>query len=237
VVRLQKYLASCGIASRRRSEELIAGGRVKVNGRPATLGDEIEPSIDLVTVDGRRVEQEDRVYIVFNKPKGIVTTAKDTHNRKTVIDAVAQVRARVYPVGRLDMDVQGALLLTNDGELAYRLTHPKHEVAKVYLAWVQGRMTAETAARLEQGVALDDGVTAPAGVALLNTGRDSTLVRLTLHEGRKREVKRMCAAVGHPVRELRRIAFGGIHVKGLKPGEWRYLQGNEISSLRRLTGL
>ena len=237
MVRLQKYLASCGIASRRGSEKLIEAGHVKVNGKVARVGETVEPSLDTVTLDGRAVAQEQNVYIVYNKPKGVVTTAKDTHNRQTVIDALSGVDARVFPVGRLDMDVQGALLLTNDGELAYRLAHPKHEVDKVYLAWVHGRMTPETAAGLEQGVQLEDGMTAPASVVILNVGDRTTLIRLTLHEGRRREVKRMCAAVGHPVQDLQRISFGGVHVKGLKPGEWRRLHDQEIAALRSRAGL
>lgn len=237
MVRLQKYLASCGIASRRQSEKLIEAGRVKVNGEVAELGACVDPLADTVTLDGHTLRQEDSVYIVFNKPKGVVTTARDTHSRKTVIDSVSGVKERVFPVGRLDMDVQGVLLLTNDGELAYRLTHPKCEVDKVYLAWVRGRMSPNTAIRLEEGVELEDGLTAPAKVVVLNAGDQTSLVQLTLHEGRKREVKRMLAAVGHPVCELQRISFAGVYVKCLKPGEWRYLHNKEITALRKLASL
>jgi len=183
------------------------------------------------------VREEVPVYLVLNKPAGIVTSAKDPHGRKTVLECLDGVKARVFPVGRLDVDVEGALIVTNDGELAYRLTHPKYEVDKVYLALVCGEPTPEAIAQLESGVPLEDGTTAPAKVRALNTRNGMALLRLVLHEGRKREVKRMCAAVGHPVRALRRIAIAGIHVKGLRPGEWRYLSPEEVASLHKQAGL
>lgn len=235
MVRLQKYLAECGIASRRNAEKLISAGRVAVNGKTATLGQSIDPHADKIELDGRELKPEKLVYIVLNKPRGVVTTAKDTHGRKTVLDYTNGVRARVFPVGRLDLDVEGALLLTNDGDLAHRLMHPKFEVEKTYLAWVVGRMTLETAAKLAKGVDLEDGKTAPAKVAILKLRQNNTLVRLTLHEGRKREVKRMCEAVGHPVKTLRRVEFAGVDVTGLRSGEWRYLSHKEIQTLRKLT--
>jgi 23S rRNA pseudouridine2605 synthase len=234
VVRLQKYLAECGVASRRASERLIEAGRVTVNGAAAELGQNITPGQDAVHLDGRTVGRDAKVYVVLNKPEGVVTTAKDTHGRKTVVDCLPGVPGRVFPVGRLEMDVEGALLFTNDGELAYRLTHPKFAVDKVYLAWVRGHVRPETAIRLEQGVELEDGMTAPAQCVILNAGRENTLLRLTLREGRKREVKRMCAAVGYPVQTLHRIAFGNVRVKGMRPGEWRYLTDREIAGLRQL---
>jgi pseudouridine synthase len=237
VERLQKYLAACGVASRRACEKLIEDGRVTVNGAVAAVGTQVEPGLDDIRLDGRPVRNDEKVYVVLNKPEGAVTTAHDTHGRATVIDCLRGVPSRVFPVGRLDMDVEGALLLTNDGELAYRLTHPKFEVDKVYLARVRGCMETETAMELERGVRLEDGMTAPARCVILNTGHQSTLVRLTLREGRKREVKRMCAAVGHPVETLHRIAFGNVRVKGLRPGEWRYLTSQEIAGLRKLAGL
>ncbi|HRI87461.1 MAG TPA: pseudouridine synthase, partial [Candidatus Hydrogenedentes bacterium] len=177
------------------------------------------------------------VYILLNKPRGVVTTAKDTHNRRTVLDCLHGMNTRVFPVGRLDFDVEGALLLTNDGELAFRLTHPKYLVEKVYLAWVKGRMTTDTAIALEKGVELEDGMTAPARVQIKSLGENSTLVQLVLTEGRNREVKRMCAHVGHPVSELQRIAIGGVKVKGLRPGEWRELSDAEVRALRKITQL
>lgn len=237
-VRLQKYLAECGVASRRASEGLILAGRVRVNGEVAEIGRTINPETDNVEVDGRPLATKtDKVYIVLNKPAGTVTTASDTHGRKTVVDCVRGAKARVFPVGRLDMDVEGVLLLTNDGELAHRLIHPSFEVKKIYQAWVRGHFGAEAQRRLENGVLLEDGMTAPAGVEVLRKGNNSTLIQLTIHEGRKREVKRMCAEVGHPVRTLQRVAFGELRATGLRPGEWRYLHENEIDSLRTRAGL
>ncbi|HNT88630.1 MAG TPA: pseudouridine synthase, partial [Candidatus Hydrogenedentes bacterium] len=201
------------------------------------IAQDVTPGTDTVCVDGRLVRPNDKVYVVLNKPEGTVTTAKDTHGRPTVLDCLKGVRARVFPVGRLDMDVEGVLLLTNDGELAYRLTHPRFEVEKVYLAWVHGCMKPETALLLEKGVRLDDGLSAPARAVILSAGQETTLLRLHLHEGRKREVKRMCAAVGYPVKTLHRVAFGNIQDKGLRPGEWRYLSEREIEGLRALVRL
>lgn len=234
-MRLQQYLAACGACSRRAAETFIAEGRVKINGRPAEIGATVNPATDKVTLDGRTIEMERKVYVLLNKPRGVVSSARDTHNRMTVVDCVRGARARLFPVGRLDKDVEGALLLTNDGELAYRLTHPKFNIEKVYLAWVKGTMTPDTAIRLEKGVRLEDGMTAPAKVQILSRGARSTLIQLVITEGRKREVKRMCGKVGHPVIELQRIAIGNVKVKGLKPGEWRYLKDGEVQGLYRLT--
>jgi pseudouridine synthase len=236
-MRLQRYLAGCGVASRRNAEKLVESGRVAVNGIVARLGETIDPEKDVVTCDGKPVRPEAPVYVILNKPKETVTSARDTHGRKTVIDCVEGVSARVFPVGRLDVDVEGALLLTNDGELAFRLMHPKYQVEKVYLATVTGEVTREALARIEEGVPLEDGPTAPAKARIVNKRQGTTLLRLTLHEGRKREVKRMCAAIGHPVRELQRVSIAGITAKGLRPGEWRYLTSHEIAALRRVAGL
>jgi pseudouridine synthase len=198
----------------------------------------VDPGADAITLDGKPVgHQEERVYLILNKPQGVITTTRDTHGRHTVVDCVAGVKGRLFPVGRLDFDVEGALLLTNDGELAYRLMHPKFQVEKVYIARVNGSVSPETALQLEHGVELEDGRTAPARVMILSQGRHASLLRLTLHEGRKREVKRMCAAVGHPLQDLRRVAIGNIRVRGLRPGEWRYLSDNEVAALRKLAGL
>ena len=236
-MRLQQFMAACGVASRRASEEIIAAGRVTVNGTVATVGLSVEPGQDQIFIDGKPLHTDAKVYVLLNKPRGVITSAKDTHQRKTVLDCLQGLHTRVFPVGRLDYDVEGALLLTNDGELAYRLTHPKYHIEKIYHAWVQGRMTADTAIKLEKGVELEDGMTAPAKVLILTLGTQSTLVQLVLTEGRKREVKRMCAHVGHPVRELQRVAIGGVKVKGLKPGDWRHLTEIEVKSLHDLTGL
>jgi len=236
-VRLQKYLAECGVASRRASETLIAEGRVSINGVTATLGQSVDPATDRVAVDGRRLGADEKVYIVLNKPRNVVTTARDTHGRRTVLDCVHSSDARLFPVGRLDFDVEGVLLLTNDGELAFRLIHPKFGIEKEYLAWVRGKMEPAAAARLERGVELEDGPTAPAKVNVLETRSGNSLVRLIIHEGRKREVKRMCDAVGHPVQTLRRITFAGVEVNGMRPGEWRNLTEGEVAGLKTLVGL
>lgn len=236
-MRLQKYLAECGVASRRASERLIEAGRVNVNGAVATIGQSVNPHADHITVDEHPVAQDEKVYIVLNKPKDVITTAKDTFGRKTVLHCVAGVKTRVFPVGRLDKDVEGVLLMTNDGELSHRLMHPSYQVDKVYLAWVRGKMRPETAIRMEKGVLLEDGPTAATKAVILGQGVHTTQVRLTLREGRKREVKRLCAAVGHPVRQLQRVSFGGIRAKGLRPGEWRYLTATEVSRLYHKVGL
>lgn len=237
-VRLQKYMAECGIASRRASEKIIEAQRVTINGEVAVLGCKVDPEADEIILDGEPVTKTDKlVYVVLNKPEGAVSTAKDTHGRPTVLDCIDGVTARVFPVGRLDMDVEGVLLLTNDGELANRLMHPSYEVDKVYVARVRGQVEGEAVARLEAGVELDDGMTAPAKVVILNANPNHSTIELTIHEGRKREVKRMCAAVGHPVERLHRIAFGNIRAGGLRPGEWRYLNPREVSGIRRMAKL
>jgi 23S rRNA pseudouridine2605 synthase len=234
VIRLQKYLAACGVASRREAERLIDQGRIKVNGVTATVGQSVDPETDHIEFDGARVLLEQHIYIVLNKPKGVVTTSKDTHDRRTVLDCLEGVSARVFPVGRLDLDTEGVLLLTNDGEFANRLLHPKYGVKKAYIAFVQGEMTEVSARHLAKGVELDDGLTAPCEVEILEHKRGGTVLSMTLHEGRKREVKRMCLAVGHPVRRLKRVSFAGIRVHGLRTGEWRYLTSEEVARLQKM---
>ncbi len=236
-MRLQRYLALCGIASRRASETLIREGRVTVNGAMAALGSTVDPENDEVRVNGKPIRRERPVYILLHKPKGTITTVDDPQGRKTVLDCLQGVRARVYPVGRLDLDVSGVLLLTNDGELAQRLTHPRYGVTKVYIATVRGHVTDDALRRLETGVPLAEGVSAPARAAILGRDKDTTRLRLTLHEGRKREVKRMCAEVGHDVVKLRRTLFAGIEVGSLRPGQWRWLRPAEVTQLRRLVKL
>lgn len=237
MVRLQKFLADCGLASRRQSETLIAEGRVRVNGDVAVLGRSVDPAVDKVTLDGQPVRLDQKLYLVLNKPRGAVTTATDPQGRKTVLDCLPALRSRVYPVGRLDMDVEGVLLLTNDGELAYRLTHPKFAVDKVYTARVKGQLTSQTARAMEKGLPLDDGLAAVVKAEVLRRFPNATEIRLVLREGRKREVKRLCAAAGHPVLSLRRTSIGNITTRGLRPGEWRYLKENELVQLRKLAGL
>jgi len=226
-VRLNAWLARAGVASRRGADELIKAGRVTVNGQPGRLNTFVE-SRDRVELDGRRLQLQKQAYVLLHKPAGVVTTARDPHGRPTVVGLVRHP-ARVVPVGRLDADTTGALLLTNDGELAHRLAHPRYEVDKVYLAEVDGDPSRETLARLEQGVELEDGRTAPARARRLGPGR----VELVLHEGRKHQVKRMLEAVGHPVRRLHRSRYGPLTLDGLKVGQWRELTREELASLQR----
>ena len=225
-MRLNAYLARAGIASRRGAEELIRAGRVRVNGEVAGLATFVGAH-DAVEVDGRRVSAEPPTYVLLHKPPGVVTTARDPQGRSTVVGLVRHER-RLFPVGRLDADTTGALLLTNDGELAHRLMHPRYEVDKVYEAEVEGDPGGEALRRLAEGVELEDGRTAPAHVRRLGPGR----LELTIHEGRKHQVKRMCAAVGHPVRRLHRREYAGLTVDGLRPGEWRELDDVEAKRLR-----
>jgi 23S rRNA pseudouridine2605 synthase len=232
-VRLNAFLARAGVASRRGAEELIRAGRVRVNGEQAGLATFVEAR-DRVELDGRPVAPEPAAYVLLHKPAGVVTTARDPHGRPTVVELVGHER-RVVPVGRLDVDTTGALLLTNDGELAHRLMHPRYQVDKVYEAEVEGVPDERALAQLRAGVELDDGRTAPARAHLLRRTRGGAVLELVLHEGRKHQVKRMLAAVGHPVRRLRRTRYAGLDVAGLAPGEWRELTGAEVESLRRAT--
>jgi 23S rRNA pseudouridine2605 synthase len=227
-VRLNQFLARSGVASRRSSEELIRAGRVTVNGRQAGLATFVEDA-DVVELDGRRVSPEPLAYVLLHKPTGFVTTARDPHGRPTVVDLVDHP-LRLVPVGRLDADTTGALLLTNDGALAHRLMHPRYEVDKVYEADVEGAPDDAALRRLAEGVELDDGRTAPARARRLEPSR----LELTLHEGRKHQVKRMCAAVGHPVTQLHRSRYGSLRVDDLRPGEWRALDSDEVEALHAL---
>jgi 23S rRNA pseudouridine2605 synthase len=225
-MRLNAYLARAGVASRRGAEDLIRAGRVRVNGEVAGLVTFVEPR-DIVEVDGSPIEPEPLTYVLLHKPPGVVTTARDPQGRPTVVGLVGHER-RVVPVGRLDADTTGALLLTNDGPLAHRLMHPRYEVGKVYEAEVEGEPSDEALAQLAEGVVLDDGRTAPARVRRLGP----SLVELTIHEGRKHQVKRMLQAVGHPVRRLHRNRYAGLTLDGLAPGEWRELTSDEVKRLR-----
>jgi len=225
-VRLNAYLARAGVASRRGADELIKAGRVTVNGEPGQLNTFVE-SRDRVQVNGHLVELQALAYVLLHKPAGVVTTAHDPQGRRTVVDLVEHP-ARVVPVGRLDADTTGALLLTNDGELAHRLAHPRYEVEKVYEAEVEGEPSDAVLERLRSGLELDDGPTAPAQARMLGPAR----LELSLHEGRKHQVKRMLAAVGHPVTRLHRSRYAGLTLEGLGPGESRELTGAEVTRLR-----
>ena len=229
--RLQKVLAARGWGSRRVCEELIAAGRVTVNGEVADLGRRVEVERDRVEVDGAPVgTRPDLVYYLLNKPAGVVTTAADTHGRATVVELVP-IEPRVFPVGRLDLDSEGLLLLTNDGELANLLTHPSHGVEKEYLVNTRGALTAGQVRQLREGVELDDGMTAPATVSQPSPG----VLRITIHEGRNRQVRRMCAAVGHPVERLVRVRIGTLRDPSLPPGTWRSLTPQEVIELTKAT--
>ncbi len=228
-MRLNAYLARAGVASRRAADDLIKTGRVRVNGAPGELNTDVG-SGDVVEVDGERVRPQKLAYVLLNKPAGVVTTARDSHGRPTVVGLVGHA-ARVVPVGRLDADTTGALLLTNDGPLAHRLAHPRYEIEKVYVADVEGKPGAESLRRLAEGLELEDGRTAPARVRLLGPSR----IELAIHEGRKHQVKRMCEAVGHPVVRLHRSGYAGLGVEGLRPGEWRELSQEEVEALRAAT--
>jgi 23S rRNA pseudouridine2605 synthase len=230
--RLQKVLARAGLGSRRTCEELIEAGRVTVGGEVAALGRRVDPDHDLVAVDGVPIGiRPDLVHYLLNKPAGVVTTASDPQGRPTVVDLVP-AEPRVFPVGRLDADTEGLLVLTNDGDLAHRLTHPSFGVEKEYLAAVEGTPTRGTVRRLREGVDLDDGPTAPARVAQVGP----SLLRIAIHEGRNRQVRRMCEAVGHPVTRLVRTRIGPLADRRLAPGEWRPLAVAEVRALEKAAG-
>ena len=230
-MRLNAYLARAGVASRRRADELIRSGRVRVNDAPGELNTVVGRH-DVVEVDGSQVRLQPLAHLLLHKPTGVVTTARDPQGRRTVVDLVP-AEPRVVPVGRLDADTTGALVLTNDGDLAHRLAHPRYGVPKVYEVEVEGSPSRDALERLRSGVELEDGLTAPAGVRRLAKDR----VELTLHEGRKHQVKRMCEAVGNPVRRLHRSRYAGLDLDGLGAGEWRALAASEVAALRRSVGL
>ena len=232
--RLQKYLAECGIASRRKCEEYILQGKVQVNGKTITeLGVKVNPEKDKITFEGKNVKQEERkVYILLNKPIGYVTTSDEQFGRDKVLDLV-KVRERVVPVGRLDMYTSGALILTNDGDFVYKVTHPKHEITKTYTVTVKGIIKNEEVEQLRKGVKIDDYTTRPAKVKILKTDGEKDISRLeiTIHEGKNRQVRRMCESVGRRVIALHRSKIGNIGVKDIELGKWRYLKDFEVKTL------
>lgn len=234
-MRLNAFLARAGVASRRRADELIQDGRVRVNGEPGQLNTVVGKH-DVVEVDGARIERQPLAFVLLNKPAGVITTARDPQGRRTVVDLVPAA-PRVVPVGRLDVDTTGALLLTNDGDLAHRLAHPRYGIPKVYEADVEGVPSADALRRLRDGIELEDGPTAPARVRVVRKGQGATRLELTLHEGRNRQVKRMCEAVGHPVTRLSRVRYAGLALDGLPRGQWRALTKDEVAALRRSVGL
>ena len=232
--RLQKYLAQCGVASRRKCEELILQGRVQVNGVTVTeLGTKINPEKDKIKFDGKDVKQSQKlVYILLNKPIGYVTTADDQFGRDTVLDLV-KVKERIVPVGRLDMYTSGALILTNDGDFVYQVTHPKHEIEKTYTVTIKGIVQNNEVEQLRSGVKIDDYITKPARVKILKTDTEKDISRLeiTIHEGKNRQVRKMCEAIGRKVLALHRSKIGNLGVKDLELGKWRYLNSKEVKGI------
>ena len=232
--KLHKYMASCGVASRRKSEALILEGVVEVNGEKITsLGHRIDPSKDIVKVKGKKIQlPEEKYYYMFFKPEGYLTTAYDPEGRPTIFDLLPELKGKVNPVGRLDRDTEGLLFLTNDGEFAFRLTHPKFEVKKTYRVIVQGELTPRAIRTLETGVKLEDGLTAPAKVSIVERRHRKTLVEITIHEGKKRQVRRMFETVGFPVIFLKRIEVDCIVLKNIDKGQYRPLTSKELIRLK-----
>ena len=230
--RLQKLIAASGLMSRRKAEEAIAAGRVTVNGLTASLGDGADPETDTILVDGKILPSaEEKVYIMLNKPRGIVTSLRDEKGRRDVADLLREVPQRLYPVGRLDLDSEGLLLMTNDGELANRLMHPSHEVDKCYRTWVRGENVPLRMERLRQPMELDGYPIRPAEVTLLREEPDGAVLDIVIHEGRNRQVRRMCEQAGLQVTRLCRIREGSLCLDGLRPGQWRYLTAEELRQL------
>lgn len=235
-IRLQKHLSACGVASRRKAEELIEQGKVKVNGRVATIGDKVDPKRDKVTVKGKNViAVTQKVYIMVNKPRGYVTTMSDEFDRKTVSDLVKDVGVKVFPVGRLDRDSEGLLIMTNDGELANMITHPSSHVNKTYRVTVGGSVDDEQIKKLCEGVVIDGKKTLPCDVFVLERREDRTVLNFIIHEGRNRQIRKMCDTVGLEVLRLKRTEIAGVKLGGLKTGSWRDLNERELTRLSNLS--
>ncbi len=238
IVRLQKYIAMCGAASRRAAEEMIQSGRVSVNGkRVSEQGVKVEIGADSVMLDGKVIKPSGKLfYIMLNKPVGYVSTVKDQFERPTVIDLVeSEIKERIFPVGRLDYDTEGLLLMTNDGDFTYKVTHPKHNIDKTYIAVLKGGISIKGLAQLRSGVRLDDGfVASPAKVEMLDAIDGHTTIKITIHEGKNRQVRRMFEAVGSKVAELQRISIGNVELGNLPLGRWRHLTSHEVSYLKNL---
>ena len=237
-MRINKYIALCGVASRRKAEELILAGRVTVNDEVMTeLSYKVDEENDIVKVDDKLIKEENKlVYILLNKPEGYITTVKDQFDRPSVLDLVSDIKERVYPIGRLDYETSGLLLLTNDGDLTYKLTHPKHEVDKTYVARVKGKLTKEEIERFKTGLKIEDYTTAPAKLKVIkyDEQRDSSLLEIKIHEGKNRQVRKMCKAINHPVLRPRRSAMGKIKIGDCEIGKYRYLTEDEIKYLKNL---
>ncbi|MDI3310913.1 MAG: pseudouridine synthase [Thermoanaerobacterium sp.] len=233
--RLQKYLAECGIASRRKCEQLILDGKVKVNGVTIReLGVKVDPNMDVIEYNGKTVTKvKQNIYIVLNKPVGYITTVKDQFGRPSVLDLI-NINDRVYPVGRLDYDTSGLLLLTNDGDLANKLMHPRHKIDKVYIAQIKGVPDKKKLDMFRNGLYIDNYKTAKAEIDILKIVNGDSIVKIVIHEGRNRQIRRMCELIGHPVLKLKRIKIGNLDIGNLKVGQWRYLAQHEIEYLKKL---
>lgn len=230
--RLQKILAKAGIASRRTAEQMIRAGRIRINGQVVmTMGCKADPSRDQITFDGNLLAFEQKIYLLLNKPSGYVTTLSDPQGRPVVTDLITDIGTRLFPVGRLDLETEGALLMTNDGDLANRILHPSFEVTKTYEALVTGLPTKETLARLKSGIEIDGALTRPATLRVLQRHTRQTLVEIVIHEGKKRQVRKMFQAVGHRVLHLRRTAYGRLLLGGLPPGEYRILNQGDLKKI------
>ncbi len=237
-VRLQKFLAECGIASRRKSEELIDAGKVKVNGRVASIGDKVNPKKDTVTVNGKKViKQKDKTYVLLHKPRGFITTMSDEMDRKCVAQLIKDVPGRVFPVGRLDRDSEGMLLFTNDGEFANAMTHPTKHVPKTYRVTVRPYITEEQITALTTGIIIDDRKTAPAEVRVITKEENRVVLEIILYEGRNRQIRKMCEEIGLDVARLKRTAIGSIKLGMLKQGAWRNLTDDEVRKLMIAAGM
>lgn len=237
-MRINKYIASCGIASRRKAEEIILQKRVSVNGKVVEeLSFNIDENEDIVEIDGVQIGLDEKeVYIVLNKPEGYITTVKDQFDRPSVLDLVSDISERIYPIGRLDYETSGLLILTNDGDLTYKLTHPKHEVDKTYMAIVKGIPTIDEMNKFEEGLYIEDYKTAPAKIRIMKRDEEKNyaICEIKIHEGRNRQVRKMCRAIGHPVLRLRRVAMGKITLRETKVGEYRHLTTEEVEYLKGL---
>lgn len=235
-MRLQKYMAKSGVASRRRSEEIILEGRVTVNNLVTKqLGTIINPSKDIVKVDNKKIEMEkEKIYIMLNKPEEYVTTLKDRHSDKIVLDLIDGVEERIFPVGRLDSDTSGLLLMTNDGDLAYKLTHPSNEVPKKYVALVEGTPNSKKLNRFRKGLRIDGRMTSEAYIRIAKRYKDSSVLEISIHEGRNRQVRKMCEYIRHPIKKLKRISIGDLDLGDLEVGKWRHLTEKEAKYLKKL---
>lgn len=235
-MRLQRYIAKCGVTSRRKAETLILEGRVKVDGKIVTeLGSKISSENTKVQVDNNYIKMEkDNIYILLNKPVGYVTTLKDDRDRKTVIDLIKNIDERIYPVGRLDKNTSGLLILTNDGNLTHRLTHPSYEVKKTYRATVEGVPNKKKLEKFSKGLEIEDYTTSEAEIKIIEENQEDSILEITIHEGRNRQVRKMCAAIGHPVKKLERISLGDLTIGDLEESQWRHLNQKEIKYLKEV---